>query len=158
VLGARWPKEKTKELIRLVNLNLTGSQIAREMKTTRSAISGRCHRLGIQITGAEKPPTLAHAARAAAPVKRPRPFTMPAAHKRTSMRSAPSLPKPTLETFDPVRISIAGLDETTCRWPLGDPKTADFAYCGRTDKARITDPYCIGHTKIAVDERPLKRL
>jgi GcrA cell cycle regulator len=34
-----------------------------------------------------------------------------------------------------------------CRWPIGDPKSADFHFCGR-DKAGRTS-YCGHHARVA---------
>jgi GcrA cell cycle regulator len=36
----------------------------------------------------------------------------------------------------------------TCRWPEGDPKAADFHFCGRV-KQRLDIPYCDHHAAIA---------
>ena len=43
-------------------------------------------------------------------------------------------------------VSIAALRLTTCRWPHGDERTDDFAYCGE-DVARGS--YCAGHAALA---------
>ncbi|HEY2357629.1 MAG TPA: GcrA family cell cycle regulator, partial [Phenylobacterium sp.] len=37
-----------------------------------------------------------------------------------------------------------------CRWPIGDPKAADFSFCG---EARTTGAYCAGHAARAVTGR-----
>ena len=45
------------------------------------------------------------------------------------------------------RKTLMELDSDTCRWPVGDPATPDFFYCGA--KALATSPYCAGHCKRA---------
>jgi len=39
------------------------------------------------------------------------------------------------------------LKETTCRFPLGDPATPEFRYCGGKSEAGV--PYCPFHERIA---------
>ena len=44
-------------------------------------------------------------------------------------------------------ISLMDLKMNSCRWPIGDPKDADFHFCG---KDTVTGkPYCREHCKIA---------
>ena len=43
-------------------------------------------------------------------------------------------------------ISLMDLKMNSCRWPIGDPKDADFHFCG---KDTVTGkPYCSEHCKI----------
>jgi GcrA cell cycle regulator len=44
-------------------------------------------------------------------------------------------------------VTIMELRESTCRWPLGDPTTPAFRYCG----ARAVEglPYCSHHAQVA---------
>jgi GcrA cell cycle regulator len=47
---------------------------------------------------------------------------------------------------DPVRkdwVTTISLTSYTCRWPFGDPATADFHYCG--DLPLVGRPYCDKH-------------
>ena len=44
-------------------------------------------------------------------------------------------------------ISLTELDNHTCRWPLGDPKDADFHFCGH--KVKTGQTYCEEHSAIA---------
>ncbi len=46
-----------------------------------------------------------------------------------------------------LRVTIVDLKEAMCRWPLGDPTSADFRYCG--SPAPGTGPYCAHHGKLA---------
>ena len=44
-------------------------------------------------------------------------------------------------------LTLMQLRSDTCRWPLGDPQSSDFGYCGATtDGVR---PYCRIHKRIA---------
>jgi GcrA cell cycle regulator len=46
-----------------------------------------------------------------------------------------------------LRVSIVDLKESMCRWPLGDPTSAEFRYCG--SQAPGSGPYCAQHGKMA---------
>ncbi|WP_068080680.1 GcrA family cell cycle regulator [Polycladidibacter stylochi] len=58
-----------------------------------------------------------------------------------------NLPAP--EIFIPVneRASILTLNERTCKWPIGDPGSDDFYFCGRQSDGGT--PYCAHHRAIA---------
>ena len=45
-------------------------------------------------------------------------------------------------------VTIMDLRESMCRWPVGDPASAEFRYCG--GKAPIGEgPYCAYHSRMA---------
>jgi len=46
-----------------------------------------------------------------------------------------------------LRVTIVDLKESMCRWPLGDPTSGDFRYCG--SPAPGAGPYCSHHGKMA---------
>jgi len=45
------------------------------------------------------------------------------------------------------RLSLLQLTENTCKWPIGDPLSDDFHFCGA--KTCEGSPYCSYHSKIA---------
>src|SRR6202044_1276965 len=45
------------------------------------------------------------------------------------------------------RLSLLELNEATCHWPVGDPSSPDFFFCG--GKALQSLPYCAHHSRIA---------
>jgi GcrA cell cycle regulator len=45
-----------------------------------------------------------------------------------------------------LRVTIVELKESMCRWPLGDPATPEFRYCG---SPTATGPYCTYHGGLA---------
>ena len=45
------------------------------------------------------------------------------------------------------RLSLLELNEATCHWPIGDPASSDFFFCG--GKALASLPYCAHHSRIA---------
>jgi GcrA cell cycle regulator len=46
-----------------------------------------------------------------------------------------------------LKVTIVELRESMCRWPIGDPSSVEFRYCG--SPAHIGTPYCQYHGKIA---------
>lgn len=103
---------------------------------------------------------------AAAPVKAPvaAPVVRPAANapgkppeiiQLAALANASSQPDGSI-------ISILELNERTCRWPVGDPKDANFGYCGSS--VYMAHPYCAEHVAIAFqapnrkDKKPSKNL
>ncbi len=46
-----------------------------------------------------------------------------------------------------LRVTIVDLKESMCKWPLGDPTTSEFRYCG--SPAHNAGPYCQHHGKLA---------
>ena len=45
------------------------------------------------------------------------------------------------------RLRFEDIRESACRWPLGDPRSGDFAYCGLTPVGGQS--YCAGHCRMA---------
>jgi GcrA cell cycle regulator len=45
------------------------------------------------------------------------------------------------------RLSLLELNEATCHWPVGDPSSPEFFFCG--GKALPSLPYCTHHSRIA---------
>jgi GcrA cell cycle regulator len=143
-----WTDARTETLAALWRDGLSAAQIAGELGgITRNAVIGKLHRLG--LAGRAKPatprraralPTLAASPRRLTP---PRPIT-----------STPPAPAP---TGPGLAADLVALAPNGCRWPIGDPKAADFSFCGRT--AVAGGPYCVGHRSHACrpgSARPLE--
>lgn len=45
------------------------------------------------------------------------------------------------------RVTFEDIRQSECRWPLGDPRSGDFAYCGLTPAEGRS--YCAGHCRMA---------
>jgi GcrA cell cycle regulator len=45
------------------------------------------------------------------------------------------------------RLSLLELSEATCHWPVGDPASPEFFFCG--GKALTGLPYCAHHSRVA---------
>lgn len=52
-----------------------------------------------------------------------------------------------------VGATILSLTERMCKWPVGDPRSSDFHFCGSA--AQPGTPYCAEHARLAY--QPAKR-
>ena len=43
--------------------------------------------------------------------------------------------------------TLATLEQHECRWPIGDPKDAQFHFCGQ--RSLVGRPYCEAHWRMA---------
>ena len=61
------------------------------------------------------------------------------------------------ELFIPVeqRLTLLQLSETTCKWPIGDPLTPDFYFCGQ--HSNDGKPYCEFHSRRAYHQPDKKK-
>jgi GcrA cell cycle regulator len=53
------------------------------------------------------------------------------------------------------RLSLLELNEQTCKWPIGDPLTPDFYFCGQHSEEG--KPYCDFHSRRAYHQIEKKR-
>jgi len=149
-----WSDDRVEQLKKLWEAGLSASQIAAELgNVTRNAVIGKVHRLG--LSGRAKSPATAaprqrKAARPAQPMMR---VARPVARGNTALAQVFEVEaEPDPVTFDNVvpmnqRLSLLELNEATCHWPVGDPSSADFFFCG--GKALAGLPYCAQHSRVA---------
>ena len=82
-------------------------------------------------------------------------FDLPALRAAPSLRAAKASALPISE-----RVTILELSGSMCRWPIGDPTSADFRFCGC--RAVGTLPYCQDHARVAfqpvADRRRTERM
>ena len=149
-----WSDDRVEQLKKLWEAGLSASQIAAELgNVTRNAVIGKVHRLG--LSGRAKSPSSS--------VPRPRKTTRPAQHMMRISRPVSRGNTALAHAFemeveaDPVpfdnvvpmsqRKTLLELTEETCHWPVGDPGSSDFFFCGGKSLASL--PYCAHHSRIA---------
>lgn len=159
-----WTDERVELLKKLWSDGLSASQIAAELgSVTRNAVIGKVHRLGLsgRAKSAAQPAAPRNAAPRKAPTRSPsHPMANPAAATRGAHALAPSFapqadveaaqePAPSEDVVIPFseRVTIMELREYMCRWPMGDPTTAEFRFCGARSQTGM--PYCGYHARIA---------
>ena len=52
------------------------------------------------------------------------------------------------------RCSLFELQQWHCRWPIGDPGTRDFGFCGNKPVDGL--PYCSAHARMAYRRSPIR--
>lgn len=64
---------------------------------------------------------------------------------------------PQPELFIPIenRLTLLQVGEKTCKWPIGDPLTPDFYFCGM--HSEDGKPYCEFHSRRAYHQIEKKR-
>lgn len=147
-----WTDERVESLKRMWGEGLSASQIAAELGgITRNAVIGKVHRLG--LSGRAKSPS--------AGVPRPRKarahsllrVSRPTIRGNTALAQAYDIEfEPEPELVDNViplgqRRTILELTEETCRWPIGDPGSPEFFFCGGQTVVGL--PYCSYHSRVA---------
>ncbi len=155
-----WTDERVETLKKLWGDGLSASQIAGELGgITRNAVIGKVHRLGLSGRAKSPSSTAPRPRKPRAPhmLRMPRPAirgnTALAQAFEYEVEAEPEL----IENIIPLgqRRSLLELTEETCRWPLGDPGTADFFFCGGQTLA--TGPYCSYHSRVAYQPAHLRR-
>jgi len=144
-----WSSDRIEQLRALWHDGLSASQIATQLGgITRNAVIGKAHRLG--LTGRPSP-----IKNRPAGIARPRPVRRPPVqrHAPPRMTVAPvqarrmePAPQP-VELEDGPGATILTLTDRICKWPIGDPRNADFHFCGRGAHEGL--PYCAEHARRA---------
>ncbi|MDE1172076.1 MAG: GcrA family cell cycle regulator [Parvibaculaceae bacterium] len=151
-----WTDERVELLKKLWADGLSASQVAKQLGgVTRNAVIGKVHRLGLsgRVTP-NRPARVRPATQERAP-SRPR-----MTNEAATVRTAPAKEAPAhmqaaaeakaVEAFEPERRELATvltLTERTCKWPIGDPGSPEFHFCGK--RRDSGSPYCTDHAKIA---------
>ena len=180
-----WTDERVEVLKKMWGEGQSASQIAKVLGgVTRNAVIGKVHRLGLsnrvggggsaKAGGKERPVNPVAAAPSAArhqavqsaplPVRKPviplrRPI-IPAGQPLPPQPSANEISPETLASVREVekkakRIGLMDLTERTCKWPIGDPATDDFWFCGLA--VQTGKPYCEAHVSVAFQPMSSRR-
>ena len=139
-----WTDERVETLKRLWLDGLSASQIAKQLGgVTRNAVIGKVHRLGLSGRAAPSQPSRQV-------LRTPRP-PRPATHhhhapRRTVEPRALPVPQAVIYPEEPGSATVLTLGAHMCKWPIGDPSSDNFTFCGR----RSSDgPYCHDHAQVA---------
>ncbi|MBO6854310.1 MAG: GcrA cell cycle regulator [Marivivens sp.] len=96
------------------------------------------------------------------------PIPMSAARRAIIPAGQPLPPQPSANEIDPEalarvsevektakKLNLMELTERTCKWPVGDPATEDFWFCGLPSQAG--KPYCEAHVGVAFQPMSSRR-
>lgn len=175
-----WTDERVEKLKKMWAEGQSASTIAKELGgVTRNAVIGKVHRLGLSnrnggggSDSAAKPapkaaPETKSAKAAPTPEPAPAPVSTPALRKIVPA-GQPLPPQPSANEISPEalakvseiekkakKLSLMELTERTCKWPVGDPATDDFWFCGLA--VQQGKPYCEAHVGVAFQPMSSRR-
>ncbi len=140
-----WTDERVETLKKLWAEGLSAAQIANKIGgVTRNAVIGKVHRLG--LSGRATP---AKPQRGCAPAPVEKGEDAPAKAPREEVKSV--IPEPdfiaplVLESGDAA--TVATIANNMCKWPIGDPASDDFHFCGQPTLSGKS--YCAYHARMA---------
>ncbi|WP_031550070.1 GcrA family cell cycle regulator [Parvularcula oceani] len=133
-----WTEDRVETLKTLWSEGLSASQIAGRLGgVTRNAVIGKVHRLGLAGRAAPAKPK-------AVQPKAPEPVQP----KVQSVQMDPA-------TFGESRMTVSNIGANQCKWPIGDPASEDFHFCGQG--ASSGKPYCAYHSQLAFQPNSTRR-
>ena len=144
-----WTDERVELLKKLWLDGLSASQIAKQLGgVTRNAVIGKVHRLGLSGRAAPSQPSrpVFKAPRAPRPAAAPAPRRIEG-HAPRSHGPTPAEPRQVYYPEEPGSATVLTLGAHMCKWPIGDPATDNFTFCGR--RADQDGPYCAEHARVA---------
>jgi len=144
-----WTDERVELLKKLWLDGLSASQIAKQLGgVTRNAVIGKVHRLGLSGRAAPSQP-----ARPTFKAPRaPRPAHVPAPRRVEAPQ--PPAPPPVFYVEEPGSATVLTLGAHMCKWPIGDPATDNFTFCGRRAGE---GPYCVEHARLAYQPQQARK-
>jgi len=164
-----WTDERIALLKKMWKDGKSAAEIAKTLGkgVTRNAVIGKAHRMGLsgrpspikkpaapkKEPAAKKERATAAPAAPAAPAGRGKKaaVTPPAATAKASAQLNKEVEE--LKSIQKEIVPLGGgvplidLTERMCKWPIGDPRDADFTFCGRG--IRPGTPYCPDHAAMA---------
>jgi GcrA cell cycle regulator len=178
-----WDNATLKKLKSLTGKGLSTAEIGKRLGMSKNAIVGKLNRLGWNPKAAGAPaPKTAVKKTAKAPVKKvaakPAPKAKPTAKAPVKKEVAKPVAKPVAAKAKPApkaapapksspknlamhqriiqhSLSMASLKPNQCRWPIGDPDSENFHFCGAP--VFVGKPYCYEHCKQAYQFNPPKK-
>jgi GcrA cell cycle regulator len=161
-----WSEDRIEQLKKLWQAGLSASQIAAELGNdiSRNAVIGKVHRLG--LSGRRTEPTGSKKLRKVRRNSSPQPSRRVQSLRQAIAEASNDEHAANLEAaadFDPSVISVSDaeipvdrritsivdLEETHCRWPIGEVGTESFYFCGADGRKLDGLPYCARHARIA---------
>jgi GcrA cell cycle regulator len=171
-MGSSWTEERVATVKRMVTENYTASQIAAELGgVSRNAVIGIIHRRKFSGVSAHAPgaPQVRNRGGRPANIGGGPAQAIKAKRRRLQVKGRHgAFGAGVVEVADPPMLEINGvadteipaaqrcalldLTNTTCRWPVGDPQSPEFFFCGAPGAdCESGRPYCALHSSRAYD-------
>ena len=125
-----WTQEQIDKATELWLEGKSASFISTKVGKTRNAVIGKLHRIGVKRTDSKSKTAVSN-----------------------KDQNATVLSEEKLK--EEQKITLLALTEKTCRWPIGDPSTKNFWFCGKP--VQLGKRYCTEHTDIALQSNPTKK-
>lgn len=157
-----WTDQQIETLKKMWGNGYSANDIAKNLGggVTRNAVIGKAHRLKLSAGAASSRPAVEPPSKTAGVVM----TTINKVSKRRAMlRSLPPVQpsemparttmirEPMLRPIDVAKrsegIPVTKAGERHCRWPIGDPRSPDFRFCGCETHEGL--PYCAHHARVA---------
>ncbi len=139
-----WDDERVEKLKKLWAEGLSASQIAGKIGgVTRNAVIGKVHRLGLSGRAAPAKPQRGRAYCADEAGSRLHP---PSSEGPKPLATEPEFTASAI-LDDGDLTTVATLKTNMCKWPVGDPASDDFHFCGQA--APTGKSYCPYHASLA---------
>lgn len=117
----------------------SASEIGLRFGVSRNAVIGKINRLGLVL-----PNHGSHQSHKPRPIK-PRPERKTKLKLQARTPSKPRVDDAPLISFEGPGLSLIELTNSTCRWPVGEPGTPSFFFCGAPGASLEEHrPYCGG--------------
>ena len=175
-----WTDDRVDVLKKMWGEGKSASQIAKELGgVTRNAVIGKVHRLGLsnratapKATTKPEPAKIKNAPTSVpvvsttdSKVQTPKATNIPPRKPiiKAGQPPQPSANEISAEALAKVakiekkakKLKLMELTERTCKWPVGDPATEDFWFCGLgTETGK---PYCEAHNAVAFQPMSARR-
>ena len=151
-MTAGWTDDRVGALKKLWLEGQSASQIAKQLGggVTRNAVIGKVHRLGLsgRATPSQPARTVAATFRTARPRPSPAAPAQPSAPRRLEAVQPKPIPAPVPAPIPdlPGTATVMTLGAHMCKWPIGDPSSREFSFCGRRSSEGV---YCVEHARVA---------
>lgn len=134
-----WTEKMVDDLRQMWIEGLTANEIAKKLGVSKNSIVGKVHRLCLTARPSpiKKKEELANEAEVVDV------GNVIQTEKSEKVKETVSVQKNT----ENGKIKLVDLGNHTCRWPIGDPRDEDFAFCGR--RVRAGQTYCDEHAMMA---------
>jgi GcrA cell cycle regulator len=143
-----WTHDRVASLKELWASGCSASQIAESLgNVTRNGVISKVHRLG--LASRRSGPESGHKNTSQQEQEK-----QPVVVETRVLEPAPVEPGPEISASEQF-VTVLTVTERMCHWPMGDPCTADFHYCGMKSKPRSS--YCEAHARTAYEPRKKRR-
>lgn len=139
-----WTTNSISKLKTLWEKGISTSEIGKKLGFSKNAIVGKAHRLGLKSRSNTTIKTIKR--------KKIPALVVPKVAPKVEVEKIEKTQKPEIElpVFIPKKlkknakvIGIMDLKKGMCRWPMGDPRSPDFSFCG--EPVFKNKPYCLTH-------------